>query len=790
MNQKPLLFFLLLTIQIQIIAQRQTQTVSGIIRDKQTKVPLIGASVVVVNSNPQNGTTSDENGNFILKNVPIGRHSFKVQYIGYESFISEEIIVSSTKEPFVEISLTVSAIMTNEVVISANKNAFEPLNSMSVVSTRSFTQEEAERIPAGVNDPGRVALSYPGVQRGPNDNSNQIVVRGNSPIGILWRLEGIDIPNPNHFAVVGSSGGGITVFSGQLLAKSDFSTGGFAAEYGNALSGAFDMNFRSGNFQKREERAKIGILGLDFAIEGPIKKGFSSYLVNCRYSTLGLLNRMGFYLVGERVINDFQDLSFNLTFRSINKKAISTLFGIGGLSLENYLPVKNPAERKVGVANNWENLYRPSSVGAFGYTYTFNPNEKSYFKAVVALMGSKQTRLGDTLNLKDERYRYNDERYIDTRLAISLTYSNRIRPKTLFKTGVILNQIFFNFNKETKLRQNLNDINQRVVNVSVNGSGQTQTIQQYAQILQNLTNKLNLNVGYHFLYLTANGTSSLEPRISMQYVPKTNHKISIAYGLHGRILPLMTYFYVNETNQNINKSLKMLKANHYILAYHIFTKNRMRISAEVYRQDLMNVPISSDIKSRYWMLNVNYDFPEFPLISKGKGRNQGIDLAVEKTFFNAFYFLATGSFLKSTFEVLDGRTYNSRFNTVFSSSYTIGTELPFKNGGALQIGGRFLFNGGFRYTPFDPILSGTSGKFVPKEYAEYEGQVPAFKRLDTRIAYRFNKRRLSGNISLDLQNVLNYKNPTSIGYNSTKNETFFVYNGTGFIPVFTSQFDF
>lgn len=790
MTKNTLHFILLLIIPIQIFAQRQTQTVSGIIRDKQTKVPLIGASVVVVNSNPQNGTTSDENGNFILKNVSTGRHSFKVQYIGYESFITDEIIVSSTKEPFVEISLTASAIMTDEVVISANKNAFEPLNSMSVVSTRSFTQEETERMPAGVNDPGRVALSYPGVQRGPDDSENQIVVRGNSPIGILWRLEGIDIPNPNHFAVVGSSGGGITVFSAQLLAKSDFSTGGFAAEYGNALSGAFDMNFRSGNLQKREERAKIGILGLDFATEGPIKKGFSSYLVNYRYSTLGLLSRMGFYLVGERVINDFQDLSFNLTFRSKNKKAISTVFGIGGLSLENYLPVTNPAERKVGVANNWENRYKPSNVGALGYTYTFNPNEKSYFKAVVALMGSEQTRLSDTLNLKDERYRYNDEHYTDTRLATSLTYSNRIRPKTLFKTGVIFNQIFFNFSKETKPRQNLNDINQREVKVSVNGSGQTQTIQQYAQILQNLTDKLSLNVGYHFLHLTANNTSSLEPRISMQYSPTTNQKISFAYGLHGRILPLMTYFYVNETGQNTNKSLKMLKANHYILAYHLFTKNRMRIIAEVYRQDLMNVPISTDVKSRYWMLNFSSDFPEFPLVSKGKGRNQGIDLAIEKQFSNSYFFLVTGSFLKSTFEVLDGKTYNSRFNTGFSSSYTIGKEFAFKNGGILQIGGRFLLNGGFRYTPFDPILSRTSGKYVAKEFAEYEGQVPAYRRLDTRVAYRFNKRKLSGNISLDFQNVLNYLNPTSIGYNAAKNETFFVYNGSGFIPVLTTQFDF
>ena len=270
--QHRLLFFILLLATTSTFAQKHFQSIYGQVLDKQTKTPLPGATIIVENSNPKLVASSDQDGNFVINQVPIGRQILNVTYLGYLPLKTEAIILTSAKSSIVKIELISGAIDAKELVVSANKNAFEPLNELSVVSTRSFTSEETERMPAGVNDPGRVALSYPGVQRGPDDTENQIVVRGNSPIGILWRLEGIDMPNPNHFAVVGSSGGGVSIFSAQLLAKSDFSTGGFAAEYGNALSGAFDVQFRHGDMQKKEYRAKVGILGLDFATEGPIKK--------------------------------------------------------------------------------------------------------------------------------------------------------------------------------------------------------------------------------------------------------------------------------------------------------------------------------------------------------------------------------------------------------------------------------------------------------------------------------------------------------------------------------------
>ncbi|SOE23875.1 TonB-dependent Receptor Plug Domain [Spirosomataceae bacterium TFI 002] len=770
-------------------AQKPTQSIRGIVKDKLTKQVLPGASVIIQNTEPQKGALTNENGEFLIENVNVGRHDVKVQFVGYEPFISQGLILQSTKELYLEFELTEGSIKTEEVIVSASKNAFEPLNNLSVVSTRSFTSEETERMPGGVNDPGRVALSYPGVQRGQDDAENQIVVRGNSPVGILWRLEGIDIPNPNHFAVVGSSGGGVTIFSAQLLAKSDFSTGGFAAEYGNAISGVFDVRFRQGNFEDRQHRGKIGILGLDFATEGPLQKGKSSYLINYRYSTLGLLSSMGFNLVGERVTNDFQDLSFNLVFKGKNNKSQTTFFGIGGLSEERYYPVELAENRNPRVLNNFEDRRRPANMGATGFTHTYLPDNKSYIKVVGALVASNQSRFSDTLSDTNARFRYDTQEYRDTRFVTSAIYNRKLKEKLSVKTGLIYNEIFFDFLKNTLPRNSLLDINldQRFINVE--GKGNTRTLQLYTQFSMSPTDKFTVNAGYHIMYLAASNKTAVEPRVSMQFVPQANQRVSLAYGLHSRVLPLMTYFVTDSIGNYLNPDLDFIKSHHFVVAYHLYTKSKMRFSAETYYQNLYNVPVNVDPTSNYWLLNNSSDFPTFEAESKGTGENYGLDLAVEKMFSNSYFFLVTGSLLNSTFAKADGIKYNSRFNTRFSSSYTLGKEFSFKKGGILQIGGRFLFNGGFRYTPYDPILSAEAGRYIEKAGAYNEGYVAPYQRLDTRIAYRFNKPKLSGNISLDIQNTLNKLNATSVGYVAETNTTELQYRGSGLIPIISFQFD-
>lgn len=785
---KKQLTLLLLFFSSLVFGQQATQKIKGIVQDKQTKQVLVGATIVVNNANI--GTISDENGAFVLEHVPIGRVGIKCQFVGYEPFSVDDIILTSTKEVYLEIELKAGSIEVNEVLISAAKNAFEAVNPLSVVSTRSFTAEETDRIAAGINDPGRVALSFPGVKQGPDETENAIIIRGNSPVGILWRVEGIDIPNPNHFAIIGSSVGGVNVFSAQLLARSDFSSGGMAAEYGNAIAGAFDMHFRQGNFEKKEHRVKIGIIGLDFATEGPIQKGKSSYLVNYRYSTLGLLNKLGFNLVGERVTNDFQDLSFNTAFKTKNPKLKATVFGIGGISLEEYLPVEQADKRNPSVFNNRDFQHKPAKMGALGTTWTYLPNAKSYIKAVVALIGSDIRRENDTLNAQNTHFRYNTEQYTDRRLSSSLTYNTKLSDKTTFKTGIIVHQIFFDFIKNTFAVKSQNNINDIEKGASVQGSGSTQTFQQYAQAIINLSPKLTTNIGYHFTQLNANNTRSFEPRLSFQYLPAANQRLSLAYSLQGQTLPLMAYYIKDSLGRFVNKDLKMLKTHHVVLAYHLFTQNKMKISAEAYLQKLFNIPVSTNANDNYWMLNNSRSFPLFKVASDGKGMNYGLDVAVEKLFSRSYFLLVTGSIFQSTFQPANQKTYNTTWAANFTSSMTFGKEFNIKKGRVFQVGGRFLYSGGGRYTPFDPILSKQAGTYIALRDADNQGQLPNYFRLDTRLQYRYNAKKLSGSISLDIQNALNHINATGVGYDALTNQTAVQYRGGGLIPVLAFQFDF
>ena len=196
-----------------------TQTIRGTVIDKDTRQPLIGATVALFESDPPVATATDIDGNFILNNVPVGRQQFSCSYVGYNGYLSEYIIVNSAKEVTLNIELVEAAITTEEVVVTAFQKSNEPLNELSLVSTRSFSVEETQRYAASANDPSRMSMGFPGVQPS-RDSRSDIVIRGNSGIGLLWRLEGIDIPNPNHFARRGSSGGGITVFSVSMLSNS------------------------------------------------------------------------------------------------------------------------------------------------------------------------------------------------------------------------------------------------------------------------------------------------------------------------------------------------------------------------------------------------------------------------------------------------------------------------------------------------------------------------------------------------------------------------------------------
>lgn len=775
----------------------QTQDIIGTVIDKETKQVLFGATVRVDELEPLIATTTDINGNFELKGVPLGRHTLVCEYLGYELFKTEGIIVSSSRIVDLEITMLQSALTINEVVISAQSKINAPVNELATVSTRSFSVDEANRTAAAVNDPGRMALSYAGVQQGGNDGENDIIVRANAPVGILWRLEGIDIPNPNHFARPGTSGGGTTIFSAQLLSRSDFSTGGMPAEYGNALSGAFDIKFRKGNNKTREHRVGISLLGLDFATEGPIQKGRSSYLANYRYSTLGILNNLGFSLVGPRFSNKFQDLSFNLGFKSKNNKHLFTVFGIGGLSNETKEPLPI-LERDSLKLDDAERAVQISNMGAIGTTYTYLVDANSYIKIGLAGIANVITFKNDVFDLNNNSINTRDEAHEDARLSASFVYSNKFNLKTRLKTGMSFNFVDYTFRRFLFYLPRFDDFSTRKsIEGIIDGSGKTVYGSAYAQVSYDVTEKIIVNAGINSLFLGLNNTYSIDPRGSVKFIASEKQSISFALGKYSQILPMANYFYEQKDtisgvihNSFPNKNLEMMKSIHAIISYNLYLGNNWHFAVEPYYQYLYDIPVEDDETQGYYFLNTQSGVVTLPTNSGGTSTNIGFDLSVEKNFDNNFNLMVNFSFYDSKYELPGGHEFNTAFNSRFASNLTFGKEFHLSKGRAIQWGARFIYNGGFRYTPVDLVNSTAETGALPDYSRVNEAQVDPYFRLDHRLAYRFNGKRFSGIVSLDVQNILNTKNIRSVAYEPGTKETSYSYYPGGLIPVLGVKFDF
>lgn len=786
---KTKLIFLFIAFTNLILAQ--TQSIKGNVIDKDTKMPLIGATISITDVDPPLGVITDVNGYFEILDVPVGRHKISCQYLGYESFLSDNTIVNSAKELVFNIELLEASFTTSEVVVTALKHGSEPLNELSIVSTRSFSVEETQRYAASANDPGRMAMGFPGVQPS-RDTRSDIVIRGNSAAGMLWRVEGIDIPNPNHFARIGSSGGGITIFNSSMLSSSDFSTGAFPAEYGNAFSGVFDMKFRKGNKNKRESTFKAGILGLDFSTEGPIKKGESSYLVNYRYSTLGILNKIGLHLVGERVDNTFQDLSFNLSFPSENGKVITNVWGIGGLSTEIRGTTKG--------VENWKSYSDyithdfVTNMGAIGVNSTFLLNEKSYLKISLAGMGQKVTYDQDTVNRNLVHFNYRAQKHINNRITLNAIYNYKFSPALSLKTGIIENGIIYDF-----YVKDINSIHQhgqwQFPSHVVDGDGVTFLHQAFLQFRYKPHYRWNINLGAHAINFALNNSTSIEPRLGLKYILSDRQNLSFAYGLHSRIVPMGSYFQSGNFGGEIfNNDLDLIKSHHLVLAYDHLLGRNMRIHIEGYYQYLFNVPVGLDPALNYWSLNDVDHFIEEPTISKGVGENKGIDISIEKLFSKGAFFILSTSIFDSKYKMSKESTtwYNTQYNSNISATFMGGKEWKVKNNSTFQLGLKMLYNGGQRLTPLLENVNNLNEKNPPLDYSRpFEEKVKAYFRPDLRIAYRKDNPKTAWNIALDIQNVIARKNVDGLNRNYDPELHQWVYrNQSSLVPLISFQIDF
>lgn len=768
----------------------QTQTIRGTVVDKVSQMPLLG--VVVMVKDTDINTTTDLDGNFVLEEVPVGRQVIETQYLGYEPYVSEGLVVSSSKAIFLEIGLKEQVQTTETVTVTASGGTGDvgnqALNDLSVISARSFSVEETQRYAASINDPGRMATALPGIQSD-QDSENDVIVRGNPSFGVLWRLEGLEIPNPNHFGRPATTGGGITVFSASVLGNTDLSTGGFAAEYGNALSGVFDMRNRPGNRVEREHSVKIGFIGLGASTEGPIKKGRSSYLVNYRYSTLGLLSAMGLYVVRENVTNEFQDLSFNLTFNSKDNKNEVKVFGVGGLSLERFLIKEDTADWQLNL--DYLDEVGGSNFGVLGVSFRRLLNERSYLKVVVGsvlnhiFLDQKLPNLV-TFDINDRTLTESFD-YKTLRSQIHATYSNKLSTQFRIKAGL-------SWTANTYWLRYYLDQGAGGYNYLDNVSGNAFIGQAYFQGSYQPSPQWTINAGLHALWFTLNNTYSIEPRFAVQYKPTQTTTLTAAYTWHGKILPIGTYLLQLPDGQgNItqpNYNLEIAKLQHAILGFQQVLGQGFRLNLEGYFQHGYDQPVGTEFQSGYWLFNQRDNYGTRAMVSKGLIRNYGINLTTEKAFSRSFFILATGSLFWAQYKSIGDTEWRStRVDKRWGTSLMGGYEWAFKKGGALQVGLKCFISGGLRYTPADEDASRAAGVLVEDTERYFEAVTNIYFRLDGRVAYRKSLKNWSYTISLDVQNMTNARNVRFLLYDR-QTADFVPRYQSGLLPVVSFQADF
>lgn len=746
-----LLLFISLLSQDKAYSQKTTgnqpsQTIRGTVIDKASGHPMPDVTIMLSDM-PGTGTTTDERGQFVLPEIPVGRHNVQASFLGYEPGIFSEILVTSAKEVYLDISLKENVNELSEVVVRPQINKEQPLNKMAATSARMLSVEEASRYAGGLDDPARLVSSFAGVAA--NLSSNGISIHGNAPHLLQWKMEDVEIPNPNHFADISILGGGIlSSLSSQVLGNSDFFTGAFPSEYGNAVSGVFDMKLRNGNNRKMENTFQVGILGIDVASEGPLSKNHqASYIFNYRYSTTGLLNSIYPGLDMGGTLN-YQDLNFK--FNIPTRKAGT--FAVWGTSLidkyENDFE-DDPLEWEHTRDNFQSTAKQYMAAGGISHRYFFPNNAmlKTTLAATYSGMNATEDAHAADHTVTPFTYQKNNT----TNLTLTSSYNRKFSARHTNQTGFTYTRLFYN------MRLNLAPFETAPLNTLSKGKGQTDLISAYTSSSFGITDRLSVNAGLNSQVLTLNNSWTLEPRLGIKWAPTTKSSFALAYGLHSRMEKMDVYFVNSKSTgkESVNKDLDFTKAHHLMLTFGYKLSDNLLLKVEPYAQFLYDVPVIAD--SSYSVLNRREFYVEEALVNKGKGRNIGVDITLEQYLNRGFYYLVTASVFDSKYKGGDGVWHNTRFNRRFILNTLIGKEwmVGSKRQNILSANAKFTLQGGERYSPLDHAasLAHPDKEALYDETRAYSEQYPVMFIANFTVSYKINRKKVAHEFAIKALNV-------------------------------------
>lgn len=811
-------FFFLISSQ----ASAQTSTISGTVLDSEALYPLPGA-YVQISTLEGFMTPTDMDGRFSFVDVPIGRHVVKLSFMGYESRTIDGIVLVSGRPVVLEVKMSESVFSIAAAEVTATQTG-EVMNEMATVSARAFTVEETDRYAGSRGDPARMASNFAGVQ-GADDSRNDIVVRGNSPSGVLWRIEGVDLTNPNHFSVPGTGGGPVAIINNKTLANSDFFTAAFPAEFGNSTAAVFDLKLRNGNQDHWHGSAQLGFLGTEVLLEGPLNRDKrSSLLVNYRYSTASIFSAVGID-IGTTAVPKYQDGSFKL-FTPTKGGGSLSFWGIGGNSSVDILISNQEAPERNIYGDNDRDQYFRTGTGMMGLTHTQPLNSRSYIKTTLALSRDRQDSNHDyvtrELLITDSDTTYTNIQtsplmtygFVKDRLALAVHANHKLEPMTgtaTLRMGLNTDLMMWSFQDSirafTDVPDSLGTWGRRW-DADMKGA----LIQPFIQLKRRPNEALTWTAGLHAMVDTRSGASSLfEPRLGMQWVSKGGTVWSAGSGLHSQIQSPYIYASATTTEENgqlnmPNQELGFTRSIHNVIGVTRKLSDLWTLKMEVYHQHLFEIPVA-DLSTEWGANNGSYSlinagggfsrlFPD-TLLNEGTGRNMGVEMTLSRAFREGWFMLLTASVFDAKYTGADGVSRNTDFNGRYSWNFLASKEWKLSPSLGMVTGLKATMAGGRWYGPVDDDASLAQREIIFIDQDRNTQQFDDYFRLDIKTNLTWNRPETTHELGIDFVNILGTENilkltyaPDEMDQNDPNYSPVRKEYQLGFLPIFFYRMDF
>jgi hypothetical protein len=605
-------------------------------------------------------------------------------------------------------------------------------------------------------------------------------------LGVLWQLEGINIPNPNHYGSTYSTGGVMSMLNNNVLSKSDFFTSAFPSQYGNATAGVFDLRLREGNNEKHEFLSQFGFNGFELGAEGPLlKESEASYLINYRYTALGLMKNIGVD-IGTDSPPFYQDLNMKVTVPMKNSSKL-TFFALGGTSRIDLLGKDVDTSKTNYYGRIDQNLYPKFTTGIAGASFETPLSTETFAKFTVGVSRAEQLYREDSIAVNQpgkQTFLTTDATFNNTKYSAAASVTHKFSSKS---------SLYFGMNTD----YSVTDIFRKKVyrgreRIWADFKDNLVLSQSYINWKYLIGNSITVNTGLHAQHLNINNQFILEPRFGLRFPLTEKSSVNFGYGLHQQAQGAYTYFVQNPAGERTNMNLDFSRSNHFVLGYDQYLGEITVLKLEWYYQYLDKMPVHQ-YASSFSIMNEGSNLApvdQSDLVNNGTGRNYGIDLTVERYLNKGFYFLITGSLFDSKYKGSDGIERNTAFNTNYVLNLLGGKEWKLnEKGDVLALNVRFITTGGRYFTPLDLSASQATGDAVENTHRAFSERQTPYLRLDVKLAYRIEFKNSSLEIALDLQNVTNNQNIFRQGYNKYSNTISNEYQ-IGFFPVPTLRYTF